>query len=82
MCLFKILWCKNTALNWGIKLFYIYFQALDAILKALSLCSTLETICAKYHEEHGDILKDMEDYEAAEEVSIHFNGTLIKNICQ
>lgn len=56
---------------------FSYFQALDAILKALSLCSTLENICAKYHEEHGDILKDMEDYEAAEEVRISFNGILI-----
>lgn len=53
------------------------FQALDTILKALSLCSSLENICAKYHEEHGDILKDMEDFESAEEVryfvQIHLN---------
>lgn len=60
----------NVSLKRDIKNTFSYFQALDAILKALSLCSTLETICAKYHEEHGDILKDMEDYEAAEEVRI------------
>ncbi|GFQ72892.1 transmembrane and TPR repeat-containing protein 1, partial [Trichonephila clavata] len=42
-------------------------EALDTILKALSLCSTFETYCAKYHEEHGDILKDMDDFNAAEE---------------
>ncbi|CAL1262263.1 unnamed protein product [Larinioides sclopetarius] len=42
-------------------------EALDTILRALSLCSTFETSCAKYHEEHGDILKDMDDFDAAEE---------------
>ncbi|GIY48074.1 transmembrane and TPR repeat-containing protein 1 [Caerostris darwini] len=42
-------------------------EALYTILRALSLCSTLEISCAKYHEEHGDILKDMEDFNAAEQ---------------
>ncbi|PRD29659.1 UNVERIFIED_CONTAM: hypothetical protein NCL1_28715 [Trichonephila clavipes] len=42
-------------------------KALHTILRALSLCSTFETYCAKYHEEHGDILKDMDDFNAAEE---------------
>ncbi|GIY98191.1 hypothetical protein CEXT_186341 [Caerostris extrusa] len=42
-------------------------RALYTILRALSLCSTLEISCAKYHEEHGDILKDMEDFNAAEQ---------------
>ncbi|GFY68112.1 transmembrane and TPR repeat-containing protein 1 [Trichonephila inaurata madagascariensis] len=42
-------------------------EALHTILRALSLCSTFETYCAKYHEEHGDILKDMDDFNAAEQ---------------
>ncbi|XP_054720801.1 protein O-mannosyl-transferase TMTC1-like [Uloborus diversus] len=42
-------------------------EALDTILKALNMCSPVEVSCAKYHEEHGDILKDMDDFEAAEE---------------
>ncbi|GFT27060.1 transmembrane and TPR repeat-containing protein 1, partial [Nephila pilipes] len=42
-------------------------EALHTILKALNLCSSYEINCAKYHEEHGDILKDMDDFNAAEE---------------
>nr|XP_042899356.1 protein O-mannosyl-transferase TMTC1 [Parasteatoda tepidariorum] len=42
-------------------------EALDTILRALNLCSLSEPACARYHEEHGDILKDMDDFDAAEE---------------
>ncbi|XP_023219391.1 transmembrane and TPR repeat-containing protein 1-like [Centruroides sculpturatus] len=40
-------------------------EALDYILKALTLCSADDRSCASLHAEHADILKDINDMDAA-----------------
>ncbi|XP_067137784.1 protein O-mannosyl-transferase TMTC1-like isoform X2 [Centruroides vittatus] len=41
-------------------------EALDYILRALAVCNFQEKICARMHAEHGDILKDLNDFDSAE----------------
>ncbi|GFU38424.1 TPR_REGION domain-containing protein [Trichonephila clavipes] len=40
-------------------------MALEHILKSLNLCSFTETACAQLHADHGDILKDLKQYDDA-----------------
>ncbi|GFY54200.1 protein O-mannosyl-transferase TMTC1 [Trichonephila inaurata madagascariensis] len=40
-------------------------EALEHILKSLNLCSFTETACAQLHADHGDILKDLKQYDDA-----------------
>ncbi len=44
-------------------------QALDCIVKALTLCSPDDITCAQMYVEHGDILRDLRDWQSAAEVS-------------
>ncbi|KAG8194872.1 hypothetical protein JTE90_029163 [Oedothorax gibbosus] len=40
-------------------------EALEHILKSLNLCSSSEVSCAQMHVDHGDILKDMKNWDDA-----------------
>ncbi|XP_054722194.1 protein O-mannosyl-transferase TMTC1-like isoform X2 [Uloborus diversus] len=40
-------------------------EALEHILKSLNLCSSSEVACAQLHVDHGDILKDMKQWDDA-----------------
>lgn len=46
----------------------LIFQALEHILKSLNLCSSSEVACAQLHVDHGDILKDMKQWDDAAQV--------------
>ncbi|CAG2116039.1 unnamed protein product [Medioppia subpectinata] len=42
-------------------------EALDSIVKALTLCSPDDISCAHLYVEHGDILRDLRDWQSAAE---------------
>ncbi|CAL1276414.1 unnamed protein product [Larinioides sclopetarius] len=46
-------------------------EALEHILKSLNLCSSSETACAQLHADHGDILKDLKQWEDAAQGECH-----------
>ncbi len=51
-----------------INIFSHILQALDCIVKALTLCSPDDKTCAQMYVEHGDILRDLRDWQSAAEV--------------
>ncbi|XP_075739549.1 protein O-mannosyl-transferase TMTC1-like isoform X2 [Rhipicephalus microplus] len=40
-------------------------EALEYVLKALKLCAVDDHLCAKIHSDHGDILKDLNDFSSS-----------------
>lgn len=47
---------------------FFILQALEHILKSLKLCSSSDVSCAQLHVDHGDILKDMKQWDDAAQV--------------